>query len=352
MLGGAEIMCENLINSLRTQGQDVVAVSLYNETSVITRRLEQNCVRIIYLNKKRGLDFSLYKKLLKIFKEERPDVIHTHLYTTKYVVPASVLAGVKKRVHTVHSIASKESGRFGRFLNRIFFKANKTIPVALSKKVQESIIEEYNLKKQQIPIIFNGIDLSKCQLKTTYLVDGKLKILHIGRFAEVKNHIGLIKAFALFQKKYPNSQLQLIGDGEKKQEIERFVQENGLTDSVQYLGVQGNVYEYLHNADIFTLPSLYEGIPMTLIEAMGTGLPIVATNVGGIPDMLINNESAILTLVDEVELSNAFIRLAGDESLRKKLGETAKRESLRFSSKIMAEKYIELYENIEIEIKN
>lgn len=282
-LAGAEIMCENLVYGLRKKGIEVVVVSFYDYHSAITDRLEQSGVKIIYLNKKPGLDLSMYHKLYKVFKAEKPDVIHTHRYTTRYVIPSAIRARIKHRVHTVHNIAQKESEKAGRILNKFFFKCCHTVPVALSGLVQESICKTYKMKVERVPIVFNGINLGKCLPKTEYNSGEQIKILHIGRFMEQKNHEGLIRAFALFHKQYPKSVLQLIGDGEKRKEIERLVEALGLLDCVEFLGLQSNVYGYLHGADIFTLPSLYEGLPMTLIEAMGTGLPIVATNVGGFP---------------------------------------------------------------------
>lgn len=345
-LAGAEIMCENLIYALQEKDIEVIAVSLYDFHSPITDRLEKRGVDIRYLHKKTGLDLSIIKKLYRLFKQEKPDVIHTHLYVTKYAIPAAVLAGVKRRIHTVHNIAKKENGRLGRLLNKWFFKVNRVIPVALSLKIQESIIEEYKLNKERIPVVFNGIDLSKCQPKTNYSFQGNFKILHIGRFMEQKNHRSLIKAFSVFHKKYPHSVLQLIGDGEKKSEIEELVATEGLIDSVQFLGLQSNVYDHLQNADVFTLPSLYEGVPMTLIEAMGTGLPIVATNVGGIPDMLKNGESAILTDLNVETIAKAFLALVEDEQKRRKLGEQAKIEVVKFSAETMANSYCEVYQKI------
>ena len=343
-LAGAEIMCENLVYGLKQQGVDVVVVSFFDYHSAITERLEKAGVKIIYLNKKLGIDVSIIAKLRKIFKQEKPDIIHTHRYATEYALPAAILAGVKKRVHTVHNVAQKENGRLGRMLNRGFFKCNHVVPVALSSIVQESITKEYKLKKENIPVIFNGIDLSKCQPKENYkLKDDGVTILHIGRFMEQKNHQGLIEAFSIFHQAYPNSKLQLIGDGEKRKEIQTMVEEKGLSDVVSFLGLQDNVYAYLHDADIFTLPSLYEGIPMTLIEAMGTGLPIVATNVGGIPDMLTNGKSAILTEVNSQLIADAFLELAADEEKRKTLGEQAKQQSVKFSAEIMAEEYLKIY---------
>lgn len=342
-LAGAETMCENLTYELIELGHEVSVISMYDYHSAITERLENAGVKIEYLNKKPGFDFSMIFAIRKVLRREKAQVIHTHRYCAQYAVPAAILAGVKRRIHTVHNIASKENIKSARKLNKIFFKFFRTIPVALSELIRDSIIEEYRIKKNRIPVILNGVNLSKCEPKVDYSVNGNFKILHIGRFSEQKNHIGLLAAFKVFHEKHFDSELILIGDGEKRAEIEDFVKDNGLENAVKFLGLQTNVYGYLHNADVFTLPSNYEGLPMTLIEAMGTGLPIVATKVGGVPDMLTDGESALLVLNSLDEISNAFEEYYLDENKRKCHGENARMRADAFSSRIMGEKYAKLY---------
>lgn len=341
-LAGAEIMCENLTYELVKLGHKVTVISLYDYHSAITERLENAGVDIRYLGKKCGLDLSMIRKIKRVLKEIKADVVHTHLYSIEYAIPAAILAGIKHRVHTVHNIAEKENGKLARKFNKYFFKHCHVIPVALSELIRDSIVQEYGIKKERIPIIYNGIDLSKCQPKTDYSVNGNFKILHIGRFAEAKNHIGLLKAFKIFHDKHPDSELWLIGDGERRAEIGQYVVENKLVEAVKFLGLQSNVYGYLHDADIFTLPSNYEGIPMTLIEAMGTGLPIVATAVGGVPDMLDCNNS-ILTATEESEVAAAFDKYYIDIELRKMHGVRARERFDSFSSEKMCEKYFQVY---------
>lgn len=343
-LAGAETMCENLTYELKKQGIDVVVISLYDFHSPITERMESAGIKVCYLNKKPRLDLSMIYKLYRIFKEEQPDAIHTHRYVMQYAIPAAILGRVKHRVHTVHNIAEKENSKIARKFNKLFYKFAHVIPVALSGKIQDTIVAEYHIRKEKIPVIYNGIDFSKCQPKTDYSIEENFKILHIGRFSEQKNHIGLLKAFYLFHEKFPNCMLYLIGDGEKRNKAEQFVNKHGISNCVKFLGVQSNVYGYLHDADLFTLPSLYEGIPMTLIEAMGTGVPIVATDVGGVTDMLTNYDNSLLTTLDTLDICSAFIKYAQDESLRRIHGEKVKDLAFKFSSKTMAQKYVEVYQ--------
>ena len=169
-----------------------------------------------------------------------------------------------------------------------------------------------------------------------------MNLLHIGRFNAQKNHAGLLNMFRKLKDSHPECRLHLIGDGELRQEMEALAKALGIEDSVRFLGSQSNVYPYLHDADIFVLPSNYEGMPMTIIEAMGTGLPVVAAEVGGIPDMLTNGESGFLTR-DEASFLEACEALIADEALRIKLGSQAKLDSCRFSAEYMAQKYCEAY---------
>lgn len=340
-LGGAETMCENLVYELKKSGHEVIVVSLYNKQTPITERLEKMEIDIRYLNKKDGFDISLFNKLRRLFKQERPDVIHTHIYTTKYVFP--IAAQLKIRVvHTVHSIATKEMSKTYRKLNKFFYKHFDVTPVALSEAVKKTIIDEYRLEPITVPVILNGIDLEKCKPKVHYDIDNVFRIVHVGSFLEVKNHVGLISAFEIFNKKHTNSELHLIGDGERRKQIEQMVSEKGLSTSVKFYGLQSNVHLYLHDMDVFTLPSLYEGVPMSIVEAMGTGLPIVATAVGGVPDML-NEESALLVSIDVEEISKAFEKYYTDNELRERHGKNALVLSDKFSARTMAERYYSIY---------
>lgn len=342
--GGAETMCENLTYALQKMGHQVTVVSLYAERTPISRRMEEAGVKIRYLDKKLGLDLSMVPKLRKIMAEEKPDAVHTHLDVIKYVVAAARLAGVKNCVHTVHNVADKEAeGTLQKIINKTYFSLGWSTPVALSPQVQKSICDFYGLKPDRVPVIYNGIDLSRCIPKESYEASKPVTLVHVGRFNEQKNHAGLLRAFRLLLSEHPNCYLNLLGDGELMPQVKALAQELGISERISFLGSQSNVYPYLRDADIFVLPSDYEGMPMTIIEAMGTGLPIVATQVGGVPDMIENGKSGLLTACDEAEVARAMARLVSDEELRENLGRKAKEESKRFSAAYMAEEYCKSY---------
>lgn len=340
--GGAEIMCENLLYAQRDAGHDVAAVSLFDYHSPITERIEAAGIKIYYLGKRPGPDLSMTGKLKKLFLSERPDAVHVHLNAIKYAAPAAKKAGVRC-VYTVHNLAEKDASGIAREMNRSFFKKGVATPVALSERIRDSVVSTYGLHAEDVPVIFNGIDLSKCKRKQTYALNKEIELLHVGRFFEQKNHRGLIDAFALVKAAHPTARLRLVGDGALIEEIRSCADERGVAGNVIFEGAQANVYPYFEAADIFLLPSLFEGMPITLIEAMGSGLPIVATAVGGVPDMLKDGQSASLTDCTPEAVAAAVCALIEDASLRERYGRAAADASLRFSAKIMAESYIALY---------
>ncbi|MEH6949462.1 glycosyltransferase [Bacillus sp. JJ634] len=347
-LGGAEIMVENLSIKLKEDGYDVDVVSLYDNRSAITDRLEKQKISVIYLGKKLGFDLKIVFKLYNLFLKKKPDVIHTHLHALPYAIIAAIIARVPIRVHTLHSIATKEASNFKRKINRLFYKYFCVIPVAISPKVKESITNEYNFKDGQVPMIYNGINLNKCIPKTQFEAKSdKINIVHVGSFKEAKNHKGLIESFRIVHNRYPNTVLKLIGSGELEDAIKDKVKQLGLEDSVIFLGLKSNVYSYLNEADIFILPSLWEGMPISLIEAMATGLPIVATRVGGIPDMIEDNINGLLVNTNTEDISEALHKLIKDKDLRQRLGNAAKSTAKFFSAQDMAEEYAKLYKNMD-----
>lgn len=341
-LAGAERMCEALTLEIKDE-VEVIVISLYRIHTDITDNLEKKGVKIIYLDKKRGLDLSMINKLYKIFKQIKPDVIHTHRYVMQYAIPAAIFAGIKKRIHTVHSVANKEVPNLQQKLHYIFYKYFNVIPVSISPSVQKSVINRYRLQANKTPIIYNGINFEGVSQKSTYTRDEIFTFLHVGRYAVAKNHIEMIKAFQALHKNHMDTKLLLIGEGELYYEVQQYISENNLSDCVKQLGLKKNVLSLYKTADVFILPSIYEGMPMTLIEAMATGMPIISTYVGGIPDMLINGESALLSTPNSDDIYINMLKMYNNEKLRVKLGTRAKKDSINYNSKIMAERYKKLY---------
>jgi len=343
--GGAETMCENLTYALTDMGHEVTVVSLYQEQTPIARRMEAAGIRIFYLDKKLGLDLSMVSKLAKIMKQVRPDVVHSHLNVIKYTVAAAKLCGIRRCVHTVHNVAQEEAeGRLEKIISTVYFRLGWSVPVALSPEIRNTIVSFYGLKETEVPMIYNGVDLSKCRPKTDYSLSKPAVLLHVGRFNEQKNHKGLLDAFAQVLQSHPDCCLKLIGDGELLEETKNYADSLGIREKVAFLGSQTDIYAFLQEADLFLLPSRFEGMPMTIIEAMGTGLPVVASAVGGVPDMMTNRESGMLVACQPDAVSDAVCLLLESEALRKKIGSAAKERSEQFSAQYMAHAYSEVYQ--------
>lgn len=350
-LAGAEIMCESLMYELKKMGNEVYAVSLYDYHSAITERLEHSGIKVFYLNKTPGLDIGIIRKLTHLFKVYHPDVVHTHRYVMKYVLPAAKITKIEKIVHTVHNVAEKENFKRDRFFYHMGYKVGGVIPVALSEEVRDTVLKVYGLKKKDVPIVYNGINLKKYRKKTDYSFGNEIKLLHIGRFAEAKNHKNLIKIFKKLSKEFDTLKLYLIGEGPFEQNIRKQVKDLKLENKVIFVGTTDQISQYLYSSDIFVLPSLFEGMPMTLIEAMASALPIVTTCVGGITSMLTHNVEGLLSEPDNEKIYHNIKKMLIDESLRKKCGLNALKKSSLFSSEMMAKQYLEIYSGIVISNK-
>lgn len=341
-LAGAQTMLENLVMELK-KNNDVEIIIFYKNKTEISERLENNNIKIHYLDKKRGLDISVFLKIANIIKTYKPDVIHTHRYTLAYVVPSLRLIkkiNKIKIVHTIHNIAEKEVPKKIQKMQEKWFKKDNIIPVAISEQVQDSVMKRYNISNEKVPIVYNGIDLSKCKIKNDY--SDCTKILHVGRFSIQKNHMELIEIFSNCLKENNNLKLYLVGSGELENEVRNRVKELKLDSNVIFCGSLESSFDIMGKSDIFVLPSKWEGMPMTLIEAMGTALPCVAFPVGGITDMISDKYNGFLPK-DEEEFVQDILMLSKDENLRKNIGVAAKEKSEMYSSKGMADKYIKLY---------
>jgi len=345
-VAGAEIMCENLCKQLYNRGFHIVIVSLYDLHTSVTSRIEKYGIPIIYLQKKGGLDLSLINKLKKIMFNEEIDIVHTHRYTMQYAYPAALLAGVKPCVHTVHNMAKQEVNLPRRLFASLLYKTGKVTPIGISPLVQKSISREYGLSCNKIPMIYNGIDLNQCFLKSDYSTNGIFQFVHVGRFSYQKNHMMMIQAMNILKEKGINCHMNFVGDGELMNDCKKTVGDLGLNRNITFWGIQDDVHSILYASDCFVLPSRYEGMPVSLIEAMGTGLPVIVTNVGGMPDMIENDISGLIVDSSVSELTNAMIKIINDVSYREQLGKNAKVKSNAYSSEKMADEYIKVYDSL------
>lgn len=345
-LAGAETMCENLTCELIREGHEVCVVSMYDYHSPITERFERNGVLLIYLNKKSGLDLTLIMKLRRVIKDFHPDILHTHLNILKYVVLASMGMSIKGIVHTIHNIAQKENNPADRFVNNLFFKKKNIVPVALTNEIRKTIHDVYKISLSNIPIVFNGVPLKGKYRKERYRFGEKIKIINVGRYTPVKNQLALIDAVNRLHEYDSRIELDIYGDGPLKEQINQKIKEINAEEYIRENGLTDNVTEKLINADIFVLPSIYEGMPMTIIEAMAVGLPVIASNVGGIPDILSDGKNGLLCGTDIESIRLSIRKLVENKQLYEELVIAGKMSANKFSAGSMANGYIKIYSNL------
>lgn len=343
-LAGAEIMVENLCYELNKQ-HEIMVVSMYHCETAITERLIHNGINLVFLDKKSGFDWSATQKLKKIIRDFRPDIIHTHRYMLMYAVLAGGLSKERKIFHTVHNVAEKEVPSKLQHFQKFLFRSRKAVPVAISPRVRKSIEKRYGMNINEIPMIYNGIDVNNFSPKDDYAQHDVFTCLHIGRFSEQKNHIEMVLALKKLIDAGEKIRFIFVGEGDLLGDIKEQVDKQHLTKYVIFAGTTGNVRPWFEKSDLFMLPSKWEGMPMTLIEAMSAAMPIIASNVGGVPDMLENERSALLIEPNADEIVEVISKLKENESLRRSLGQEAYRDSTKFKAVHMGKEYSNVFNN-------
>lgn len=290
--GGAEVFLHSLAQELsKNNDNQILLISLFSPINDSFKDLSKDNVSIVTCDKKRGFDLKAAKKLRQYILSFNPDIVHTHLSCSLTMYLAF---GFKKRswryIHTVHNVADKESTGIVSLINKRFIKKHIMEPVGISDSITESIKKKY--KTTNVKTIYNGAALfsvAKYSFK-----ERKYDFICVARFYEQKNHLLLLNAFKMFLSKHPDSTLALVGDGELKQNCIELCDKLSISNSVYFIGSVNNVDYYLNQSKVFILTSLFEGNPISILEAMSVGLTIVSSNVGGVPDVVSNNRNGFL----------------------------------------------------------
>ncbi len=322
--GGAERLLVNLLEEFDRDRFDAAAVSLYPETgTILEREIREKGIKVYYLNKRKGLDLRMIRELWCIFKDFRPDVIHTHLSVLRYALLPAFFCRIPVQVHTIHSIAQKEVDRVGKLIHWLAFRYVGVVPISISREVSVTVRNLYG-HGIKTPVIYNGIPTRKFSAYSNRKdEDNNIILLHVGSFSPQKNHKVLIEAFALVVKECSKLRLWLVGDGELRSDIENLVAQKGLQSYISFLGIRADVAELLSQCDIFVLPSDWEGVPLTILEAMAAGKPVIATAVGGVPELVKDGETGILIPPQDTQaLAQAILKLATNPEFGEQMGQT------------------------------
>lgn len=298
--GGAERFVVDLCNSL-SKYNEVILLLLHplDNNNFYLNEVSLN-VRVVSLNKKKGFDASLYIKLYKFIKSERPDIVHTHLRALVYLPLACLSCDKVRYFHTVHSDAKKEAGDFmSTIIRKILFKTRLVTPIAISPESFQSFKSFYNI---DIPMIFNGRNVpTNIQISAEvskefglFRKTPKTRILvNLARIDPVKRQTMLAKIASGLSKEGYDFTLLMIGSTKKVELVQEI--ESYQCPDIKILGEKKNPLEYLSMADAYCLCSSYEGMPISLIEALGTGCIPICTPVGGITDVVQNGDNGILS---------------------------------------------------------
>jgi glycosyltransferase involved in cell wall biosynthesis len=305
--GGAERFCVDLSNEM-ARSHDVVLCSLYPVTpSMVLAPQLSDAVRFVNLEKTAGPGLGDFSRLWRLVRQEQPDVIHTHLRALLYVAP-TILGGRAKIFHTVHNLAKREDKASRRRVHRFLFNTRRVDPVSISAEVLKSVQEEYGARHTLC--IDNGVALPRRTERYDEVCDeiagfkpgpDTRVFVHIGRLAPQKNQHLLIEAFQRLIAEGWDLLLLIIGDDTSPDQSNLKSLQPLVNERIRLLGLRSNVSDYLLYAEGFCLSSRFEGMPITLLEALSLGTVSICTPVGGIPDVIRDGETGVLSKDAELD---------------------------------------------------
>ena len=343
--GGAEMMVLHLARELSRAGHPVRVVSLHGDDTDVAGLMRRAGVDVVALNKAGGPDPRTVLRLRAQMRDFSPTVVHTHLPVLEYVLPAARLYGRRVGIiHTVHNLARAETRhRVLRAVNRRAF-SHGVVPVALNEEVRSSICREYALPASAVPVVGNGIDLDAFRGPQRRGPRGAgARLLCVARLAPAKNHALLLRTVARLRESGRDVSLTLVGDGPLRGALEERARELGISERVRFAGRRTDTAAFYRDCDLFVLLSDYEGMPMSIIEAMASGLPVVATRAGGVAELVDDGVNGALVEADAAAAAGAIAAICDDPALYARLSAGAVRTSSHYSAEAMMEKYVDLY---------
>lgn len=285
--------------------------------------------------------------LTGIVKAVQPDIVHSWLWYSNFLCGVSRRFGLWRKIPFIASQRGDYHARYTKFrlwLTEKFIYSPADRLLTNSEQIQRHLQQLY--PEKQIFSIPNLLELpaEEWAQKQRNATDHKL-IVCVGRFAQEKGHRYLIEALSLLNQKEIKWQCTFLGEGELESELRALTAKHNLSDKVMFPGFCEDVFSELLKADVFVLPSLHEGSPNALIEAMGIGMPCIASDVGGIRDLLENEKNGIrVPSQDSVALAEALHRMLTEPEFAKELGQNARTTiQQKFNSTESIRKLEEIY---------
>ncbi|MDI9623835.1 MAG: glycosyltransferase [Methanothermobacter sp.] len=335
-LGGVASHTYNLAKQLKEKGYHINVLTYPHEKIEDKNNIKVSSAPTINIKGLRGLIFTLTatQKLIKIIRKENIDIIHAH-----YIIPPGLIALIgsiitKKPYYvTVHGsdaliLSSKSILR--PIIKLILKKASKVL--VISKKLAEKVME-LGIPQKKIIVTYNMVDtkIFNPQIKTSFREEIGTKkpiILFVGNLVPQKGVEYLLKAKKLLKR---DSKLVIVGGGPLLEKLKNIVEKENIKDVI-FTGPRTDINNIMAAADIIVLPSVSEGIPIVLLEAMAMAKPIIATKVGGIPEIVDESVGILIEPKNPKELADAIDKLLSDEKGRKRLGKNGLKKAAKFST--------------------
>jgi glycosyltransferase involved in cell wall biosynthesis len=282
--GGAEEVTRTLVASLHKRGHSVRVVCLrgLGDMPESVKPLVDAGIEIIDLDKPSGFSFRSLRWLARYLRSERIDVVHSHNHLVHhYAAAAGRMAGTGAVVNTLHGTATlvMNPGASALFWASCIFSDRV---VCVSTEVEDVFRKRFLLPAGTVAAIDNGIDLARFDFERSRPPGAPIVFGSIGRLVAVKDHRNLLEAFALLIRRLPSARLRILGGGPLEAELRQAADALGITGTVDFCGAGSDAAGFLRGIDIYVISSKSEGLPLTLLEAMAAGIPVVSTAVGGI----------------------------------------------------------------------
>lgn len=321
-VGGSEVVAKNIaLNMTGDVEHGVIALEI---DGPLRQTLEGAGVRTWVIDKQPNERLRPMWRLLKAVQDFKPDVIHTHhLYELFYAWPGALLTGAHI-VHTEHEYYSLMSTRACFQLRQLARFCGAVTGV--NQETSAFLVQKVGIPSIKVHTIVNGIDLGSHvgdrQTREAFgLSEQDLIVGIVARLELVKDHSMLLRAFQRVVARLPRAKLLVIGDGSERPNLECLAQELGISGHIHFLGIRTDVPELMASMDLVVLSSKQEGLPLCILEAMASSKPLVATNVGGIPSVVIPDETGLLVPSGDVEsMASALLYMLLNPDKAKHLG--------------------------------
>lgn len=294
-------------------------------------------------------DFAALVEIYRVCKKEKFDIVHTN--STKPGIIgriAATLAGVPVVVHTVHELAFHNFVGFPKWQFYWLCEMTASFFCDHIAMVSSYYSKYFGWFKKKCSVIHNGLDFTSFPPAKEKIPSDNVKVLFVGRLEFPKNPITMLKAAEIVLREYPNTLFTIVGDGAYEDECRGYVEKHNLENNIKILGWQENVFEYYRTHDIFAMTSLYESFGLIFLEAGFYGLPVAATNVEGVPEVVADGETGLLCSPKNPEaLAENIMKLISDKEMRVRMGMAGReRVTTMFNSDKIVGRYSELYNKL------